>query len=165
MPPLGSWTPERIEKLRELWATGITAAEIAVALGPPLLSRNSVISKANRIKLPPRVALHFNTRPPKPKRIPQVKAKRVTLPPLPINRPDIIADGGPGRPGAWLALEGTTPIPLHMLGDAPREGHVNTCRWPIGENPTLFCGCATEKTYCPAHFKMAYRPLPEKAKK
>lgn len=157
MPPLGSWTPGRVDKLRVLWAEGLSAAQIAVALGEPILSRNSIISKANRTpgfarRMDP-TAERGPKRVKKPRPIPMAKAKRVTLPPLPINGPVLTSDTKLLKSAAWLALPGTEPKTLTDLD-------VNQCRWPIGENPTLFCGCATEKTYCDAHAKVAYRPFP-----
>ncbi|WP_169566138.1 GcrA family cell cycle regulator [Sneathiella limimaris] len=44
-----SWTEERIEKLKSLWGSGKTAAEIAEELGG--VTRNAVIGKANRLGL------------------------------------------------------------------------------------------------------------------
>lgn len=38
----------------------------------------------------------------------------------------------------------------------------HTCRWPLGANPTRFCGDHTEpdKSYCKAHCAIAYHPAP-----
>ena len=44
-----SWTDERIERLREMWARGMTASQIAEELGA--VSRNAVIGKAHRLGL------------------------------------------------------------------------------------------------------------------
>ena len=44
-----SWTPEKVEKLKELWGKGNTASEIAQILGG--VTRNAVIGKANRLGL------------------------------------------------------------------------------------------------------------------
>ncbi len=44
------WTSDRVETLKNLWATGQTAREIAVTLGNGI-SRNAVIGKANRLGL------------------------------------------------------------------------------------------------------------------
>jgi len=43
------WTDERIAALRELWAAGHSASEIAARLGG--ISRNAVIGKAHRLGL------------------------------------------------------------------------------------------------------------------
>ena len=44
-----SWTPEREEKLKELWKKGHSASQIASLLGDT--TRNAVIGKAHRLKL------------------------------------------------------------------------------------------------------------------
>ncbi len=44
-----SWTDERIEQLRTMWQKGLTASQIAEALGG--VSRNAVIGKAHRLEL------------------------------------------------------------------------------------------------------------------
>mgnify|MGYP002712978043 CR=1 FL=1 len=49
-----NWTAERIETLAELWKDGLTAAEIAQALGG--VSRSAVIGKASRLRLEARRA-------------------------------------------------------------------------------------------------------------
>ncbi|MCI4665010.1 MAG: GcrA cell cycle regulator [Neomegalonema sp.] len=53
-----AWTDEKVEKLKLLWAEGITAAEIAKALGD--VSRNAVIGKAHRLGLSNRGAAPKN---------------------------------------------------------------------------------------------------------
>lgn len=49
-PASGAWPVDRVERLRTLWATGMTAADIGRDLGG--VSRNAVIGKAKRIGLP-----------------------------------------------------------------------------------------------------------------
>src|SRR5688500_16051891 len=44
-----SWTDERIERLKKMWADGATASQIADELGG--VSRNAVIGKAHRLGL------------------------------------------------------------------------------------------------------------------
>src|ERR1700750_2177262 len=44
-----SWTDERIERLKKMWAQGATASQIADELGG--VSRNAVIGKAHRLGL------------------------------------------------------------------------------------------------------------------
>ncbi len=44
-----SWTDERIDRLKEMWARGMTASQIADDLGQ--VSRNAVIGKAHRLGL------------------------------------------------------------------------------------------------------------------
>ena len=44
-----SWTDDRIDTLRTMWEKGMTASQIAEALGD--VSRNAVIGKAHRLGL------------------------------------------------------------------------------------------------------------------
>ncbi|MBP8939426.1 MAG: GcrA cell cycle regulator, partial [Agrobacterium sp.] len=48
-----NWTDERVEKLKKLWAEGLSASQIAAQLGG--VSRNAVIGKVHRLNLPGRV--------------------------------------------------------------------------------------------------------------
>ena len=48
-----SWTEERVETLKKLWSEGLSASQIATTLGG--VSRNAVIGKVHRLKLPGRV--------------------------------------------------------------------------------------------------------------
>lgn len=47
-----SWTEERIDTLKKMWDSGLTATQIAEELGG--VSRNAVIGKAHRLGLPAR---------------------------------------------------------------------------------------------------------------
>ncbi len=49
-----SWTDERVEKLQEMWAEGLSAAQIAKTLGG--VTRNAVIGKVHRLGLSNRAA-------------------------------------------------------------------------------------------------------------
>lgn len=46
-----SWTDEKIEDLKKLWAKGLSTAEIGRALG---VSKNAVVGKSHRLGLKPR---------------------------------------------------------------------------------------------------------------
>ena len=46
-----TWTPERIAELERLWATGATTAEIGRKLN---VSKNAVVGKTHRLRLPGR---------------------------------------------------------------------------------------------------------------
>lgn len=43
------WTEERVEQLKALWADGLSSTRVGVMMG---LSRNAVIGKVHRLKLP-----------------------------------------------------------------------------------------------------------------
>ena len=72
---------------------------------------------------------------------------------------DDFIDRTPLRKDAWTALPGTTPLPLDRLTE-------HTCKWPIGDDPILFCGLHTMdgKQYCERHHALAFRPRPEARK-
>ena len=44
-----SWTPEKVDKLKQLWGKGNTAGQIACIIGE--VTRNAVIGKAYRLNL------------------------------------------------------------------------------------------------------------------
>ena len=48
-----AWTDDKIDKLQKLWGKGLTASQIAEKLGDGI-TRNAVIGKAHRLKLPSR---------------------------------------------------------------------------------------------------------------
>lgn len=48
------WTPENVEKLKELWAVGLSITQIGHRLG---ITRNAVVGKAHRIGLSRRAAV------------------------------------------------------------------------------------------------------------
>ena len=54
-----SWTPEKVEKLKELWGKGSTASEIAQILGG--VTRNAVIGKAHRLNLSGKIQTKKNS--------------------------------------------------------------------------------------------------------
>ena len=54
-----SWTPEKVEKLKELWGKGNTASEIAQILGG--VTRNAVIGKAHRLNLSGKIQTKKNS--------------------------------------------------------------------------------------------------------
>ena len=49
---MSTWTPERVELLKQLWANGKSATAIELALDGSGITRNAVIGKVHRLKLP-----------------------------------------------------------------------------------------------------------------
>ena len=136
-----SWTPEKVEKLKELWGKGSTANEIAQILGG--VTRNAVIGKAHRLNLSGKIqtkkssSLTTNNN--------ESKTSRRTL-----------------RRGKFKSLiiekdfEPENPKQLEELDE-------NSCKWPIGhpnENNFYFCGRASLKdfSYCKLHLLYAFQP-------
>jgi len=145
-PATDTWTPERIETLRTMLASGHSYGEIAKALGRPL-THNSCIGKAKRMGLQ--------------------QAKRA--PSLPPKR-----NGNRGKPKAPAIVHRVLMRPQHMPDPMPEAGvdvtgligllqlNDSTCKWPIGDplKPDFgFCGGNTKdgSPYCPVHYARAYR--------
>lgn len=171
-----NWTDERVEKLKKLWADGLSASQIAAQLGG--VSRNAVIGKVHRLNLPGRAKAGGST-------TTTVRAKRPATPAAP--RPQSFAARPVARPiarpantnaaiqedVAFEAVEehenapaGNVVIPmarrlaLTQLTD-------RTCKWPIGDpmkDEFHFCGNDSPDTspYCTFHAKLAYQPSAER---
>jgi GcrA cell cycle regulator len=143
------WTEARIETLKQLWADGMSASQIASRIGG--VSRNAVIGKVHRLGLSGRATVS-RLRPvrrsirvsPIPSRTPAPPARtmgeagRHLLPPVP-------AGVGPSPAGR---------IDLASLTDG-------ACRWPLGDpkQPDFhFCGGhANGAVYCEHHARIAYQ--------
>jgi len=158
-----NWTDERIETLRRLWAEGLSASQIATALGG--VSRNAVIGKIHRLGLSGRV----KTGKARPARAGggAVHAPR----PVPSGS-RVMAVGST----VVKVVEREAPAPLREPAEVvPLHGGVtlldlktSSCRWPIGDpsDPAFrFCGTRIQpgETYCPCHAELAY-PARTKAK-
>jgi hypothetical protein len=55
---------------------------------------------------------------------------------------------------AFQPLPGSTPVPLAELDRSQ-------CKWPVGDNPTLFCALPSHTgRYCPTHERRSGKRLP-----
>ena len=72
-----SWTDEKVEKLKDLWAKGHTASEIANMLGDT--TRNAVIGKAHRLDLEARAPSKETSPSGKQEARPARKAQQLSL--------------------------------------------------------------------------------------
>src|SRR5665648_598228 len=136
-----SWTDDRVELLKKLWAEGLSASQIAGRLGG--VTRNAVIGKVHRLGLSGRAtssrSLTFGTR------------GNVAL------KPSYEAEYQPA-PAPVTELV----IPLHERASILTLKE-SMCRWPIGdpsEEDFHFCGRKKEGAvpYCEHHAAMAYQP-------
>ncbi len=155
MPKDGSpWNDTNTAQLRQLWAEGISASNIAKMLGNGITS-NSVIGKVHRLELGPH------------KRVSRAK-KRDDMPKRPRGRP-------PGLPMIVSVKVEAEPKPKPVVipepAPLPREDgeritilHISdrTCKWPIGDPSTPdFCFCGHDprigSPYCEYHARLAYQ--------
>jgi GcrA cell cycle regulator len=134
------WTDERVEQLKSLWTEGLSASQIARALGG--VTRNAVIGKVHRLGLAGRATPTRSDRP----RLPSAPkmTTRTYLPPPPVveEEPVTFDDGG--------------HVTVLTIND-------RMCRWPVGdpsENDFHFCGHSPKSgsPYCEAHARKAYQP-------
>jgi GcrA cell cycle regulator len=156
-----SWTDERVELLKKLWADGLSASQIAAELGS--VTRNAVIGKVHRLGLSGRAKNPSSSanRPRKPRSATQM---------LRVSRSSV--RGNTALAHAYDYDFDTEPelieniIPIGQrrtmleLTDA-------TCRWPIGDPGTpefFFCGGNTLAglPYCHYHSRIAYQPPGER---
>ena len=150
-----SWSEERVELLKKLWAEGLSASVIAKRLTGT--TRNAVISKVHREGLPGRGAgaraaqggrtAQRNRR----RREGQVKSRK--------SKPN----------PAWRMIDSGSAQPYEEL-DIPigerktlQDLEPNDCRWPIGD-PQMpeFHFCNRSKIaglpYCELHARRAFQP-------
>lgn len=150
------WTEERVSTLKNLWAEGLSASQIAKQLGG--VTRNAVIGKVHRLGLAGRVT---QSRP----------VKR----PVRTARPRSVAS-----PQARPRLPQAQPMPaMPQLEPLRREdgGFTTvlnltdrTCKWPIGDpaEPNFaFCGRApcNGGPYCEHHSAVAFQPQSAKKRR
>ena len=136
------WTEEAIEKLRSLWAEGLSTAEIGRRLS---ISKNAVVGKAHRLNLPPR-----------PSPIRRNEGETATVRPLVPKRVQ-----GATLPPLSASMSAPMPTLRAMLPAVKFSQRATPCCWPIGEpgKPSFhFCNASavTGKPYCEEHAAVAY---------
>jgi len=152
-----TWTEERVELLKKLWADGLSASRIAAELGG--ITRNAVIGKAHRLGLSGRAKSPASGAPrPRKLRVHVLRPTRAAV---------------QGANALVLAYE-TEPEPVPADNVIPLtqrrtllELNEDTCRWPIGDPATenfFFCGGkpVTGLPYCAYHARVAYQPLADR---
>ncbi len=168
------WAEETIVRLRDLWAEGLSTAEIGRRLG---VSKNAVVGKAHRLDLPARPSpIRREGEATAPRRAVPRCVTGTTLPPLSSDAlpPPAVAPASVVRPAPFPPLAAAAPPAPPRPAPAPPAaarlqavapprsyGRVVTCCWPIGEPGTpsfCFCDAPSEpgKPYCDEHAKLAY---------
>ena len=156
-----AWSEDELATLKRTREEGYTAGEMAAEIGTK--SRNAVIGKLRRLKLPIVSGERFGRTSQKPKRVAEgnpMRAERArhVKPPRPVYQPPLTRD---------FEVE-----PLAQVEDIfiPEDKRLNlmqltehTCKWPIGDPLTkdfYFCGQHSLETgpYCEFHARRAFRP-------
>jgi GcrA cell cycle regulator len=142
-----TWTPERVELLKDRFAAGLSCREIACDIG---VSRNAVIGKISRLNLTReqerrRAARPDDARKRRPKSVPRLQYQMLRR----------------------LYAETEAPADDREIGGDNRcsllELSKEKCRWPISSPGCEdFCFCGNPPLdglpYCPGHTRLAYRP-------
>ena len=176
-----NWTDERVERLKRLWAEGLSASQIAAQLGG--VSRNAVIGKVHRLCLPGRAKAGGTVATTRP----SVKRPAAAAAPRAPNYPSRPTTARPiaSTTGATALKDEMEVDTAEIVAYAPRNNNNNnavvpisrrltltelterTCKWPVGDplkDDFHFCGCeaAEASPYCKFHAKMAYQPVSER---
>jgi GcrA cell cycle regulator len=133
-----NWSDDRVEQLKTLWTEGLSASQIARALGG--VTRNAVIGKVHRLGLAGRASPSRSERP----RLPMAPSVRTQLPAVQVVEEDP------------LTLDDGSHATVLTISD-------RMCRWPIGDPAATefhFCGHNPKSgsPYCEAHARKAYQP-------
>ena len=177
-----SWTDERVETLKRMWADGQSASQIAKELGG--VTRNAVIGKVHRLGLSNRTNGAANQ--------PAGEAPEETVAAEVAEEAPEAAEAEPSAPAPTDAETGTAgmevvpagqPLPPQPTNEVSPEALANvreiekmarrltlmelterTCKWPVGDPATedfWFCGLPTlpGKPYCEAHVAVAFQPM------
>lgn len=166
-----SWTCERVELLKKFWNDGLSASQIAAQLGG--VSRNAVIGKVHRLKLPGRGKATQGV-----SRAQKVQAGSRVRETAPLAFLDNAKDccSEEMHKDAEFTSEKMAKVDVsvnqNLVTPISRRLNLlqlseNTCRWPVGD-PLLsdfhFCGADSGDAgpYCAFHSKIAFQPLSER---
>ena len=142
-----NWSDDRVEQLKTLWTEGLSASQIARALGG--VTRNAVIGKVHRLGLAGRASPSRAERP--RVSLPNSPSMRAHVPAIPVVEEDP------------LTLEDGSHATVLTISD-------RMCRWPIGDPAAQefhFCGRSPKSgsPYCEAHARKAYQPQQQRKDK
>lgn len=163
-----NWTDERVEKLKKLWADGLSASQIAAQLGG--VSRNAVIGKVHRLSLPGRAKSGGASA--------ATRTKRATSAPRAPNYASRVGTRTVMRSAGATALKEDLSVEAYQeIETRPMQNVVvpisrrialtelteRTCKWPIGDplhEEFHFCGndSGDGTPYCTYHARLAFQP-------
>jgi GcrA cell cycle regulator len=163
-PVYNVWTEARERELAAYWGQGLTCSQIAARMGVGF-TRNTIIGKVHRMKLPARGVRgrHWE----KPRIIQEPGEPKVRKQPQTPSMPVVVRSNGSPEPARCIYA----PKPIQPAPDSqsqPRGACAaiaalrnGQCKWPIGDPPAEdfhFCGapvaearCDREEIYCEYH--------------
>jgi GcrA cell cycle regulator len=154
-----SWTDEREDAIKKLWADGLSASRIAAEIG--LVSRNAVIGKLHRLGLTGADAPTTTSHKPRERR-PNYspRAKHAATAAKILAAREAQADLN-----ANFYAEEIVDLTDEQRAKAVTFEQLNNtthCKWPYGDPRKadfLFCGCdrIEDSSYCPPHHRIATR--------
>src|ERR1700743_809405 len=106
-----NWTDDRVEQLKNLWTEGLSASQIARALGG--VTRNAVIGKVHRLGLAGRASPSRSSERPRLPMAPKMPRTRTHVPAVAVVEEDP------------LLFEDGSHATVLTISD-------RMCRWPIG---------------------------------
>ena len=156
-----NWSDDRVEQLKTLWTEGLSASQIARALGG--VTRNAVIGKVHRLGLSGRAKTPSSAAPRPRKARPAQHMMRVSRP---------VSRGNTALAHAFevemepdpIAYDNVVPMSQRLT---LLELNESTCHWPVGDpsNPEFFfCGgkALSGLPYCAHHSRVAYQPAADR---
>jgi GcrA cell cycle regulator len=156
-----SWTDERVELLKKLWADGLSASQIAGELGG--ITRNAVIGKVHRLGLSGRAKNASNA-------APRARKPRTHSHMLRVSRASV--RGNTALAHAYEIQTDAVPELIENVIPIGQRRTIlelteQTCHWPIGDPggaDFFFCGgnTLTGLPYCPYHSRVAYQPASDR---
>jgi GcrA cell cycle regulator len=156
------WDDKRVERLKQLWADGLSASQIAADFGG--ITRNAVIGKVHRLGLSGRAKAPSSS-------APRPRKARTASPFMRSPRP---ATRGNTALAPRALLEPEPEPELEMFDNVIPIGQrcsilqltEATCHWPCGDPGSpefFFCGGkAVNSPYCAYHARIAYQPIQDR---
>src|SRR5437762_9517937 len=157
-----TWSDDRVEQLKKLWESGLSASQIAAELGN--VTRNAVIGKVHRLGLSGRAKSPSSAAPR------QRKARPAAQQMMRVARP--VSRGNTALAHAFdMELE---PDPVAFDNVVPMSQRLTllelneaTCHWPVGDPSSpefFFCGgkALSGLPYCAHHSRVAYQPASDR---
>ncbi|MBN9601236.1 MAG: GcrA family cell cycle regulator [Afipia sp.] len=156
-----NWTDDRVEQLKKLWESGLSASQIAAELGN--ITRNAVIGKVHRLGLSGRAKSPSSAAPRQRKVRPAQNMMRISRPMSRGNTALAHAFEVEAEPDP-VAFDNVVPMSQRRtLLELTEE----TCHWPVGDPSSpefFFCGgkSLASLPYCAHHSRIAYQPASDR---